>query len=349
MVREISIEEAIDSGALFVDVRSEGEYAEATIPGAINVPLLRNEERAQVGTVYKKKGAENARELGLEIVSPRLPELVSDFREISPRGPMVVFCWRGGLRSKSVTSVLETMGIQTARLTGGYKAYRRYVNDYFNRPLPHKIVVLHGLTGVGKTEVLYNLKQIGAPAIDLEGLANNRGSVFGNIGMPPQPSQKNFEGQLVAELKRVEDTGHAIVECESRRIGRILLPESLVRGMREGLHILLYCSMAHRVKRLVDIYAEGSDINREQLKAAITSLEQRVGKAKTGELKAMVEEGRFAEVAEYLLREYYDPLYRYPEGPDENYDLSVDTADPEQAAEKIGDYLSRYNIAISGR
>lgn len=349
MVREISIDEAIDTGAFFVDVRSEGEFAEATIPGAVNLPLLRDEERAQVGTVYKNNGAEKARELGLEFVSPRLPELVREFRDLSRRRPLVVFCWRGGLRSKSVTSVLETMGIPTTRLIGGYKAYRRYVNDYLNRPLPHKIVVLHGLTGVGKTEVLNHFNRIGGSAIDLEGLANNRGSVFGNIGMPPQPSQKNFEGELVAELRRVEASGYAVVECESRRIGRILLPESLIKGMREGLHILLYCSMAHRVQRLVDIYAEGSDMNREQLKAAISSLEQRVGKAKAGELKDMVGEGRFAEVAEYLLREYYDPLYRYPGGPDPKYDLSVDTADPKQAAEEIRDYLFRYNIITSGR
>lgn len=349
MVREISIDEAINESASYIDVRSEGEFSEATIPGAFNVPLLRDEERAQVGKIYKADGADRARELGLEIVSPRLPEMVKEFQELARRGPLVVFCWRGGLRSKSVTSILETMGIPAVRLIGGYKAYRRYVNEYLDRTLPHKIIVLHGLTGVGKTEVLENLQQMGVSAIDLEGLAHNRGSVFGNIGMPPQPSQKNFEGWLVAELRRVEKSGYAVVECESRRIGRILLPDSLVSGMRDGLHILLYCSMAHRVRRLVEIYTTGSDRNREQLRTAISSLEQRVGRVKTGELLALVDEDRFAEAAEFLLRGYYDPLYRYPEGPDDKYDLSVDTGSPLQAAEEIKAYLSGYFITTSRR
>lgn len=349
MVREISIDEAINESAFFIDVRSEGEFTEATIPGAINVPLLRDEERAQVGKVYKGEGAEKARELGLEIVSPRLPALVRELQDISRRGPLVVFCWRGGLRSKSVTSILETMGIPAVRLIGGYKAYRRNVNEYLNSSLLHKIVVLHGLTGVGKTEVVKNLQRMGVSAIDLEGLAHNRGSVFGNIGMPPQPSQKNFEGRLAAELRRVENSGYALVECESRRIGRILLPDALVRGMREGLHILLYCSMAHRVRRIVEIYTSGSDRNREQLSAAISSLEQRLGKAKAAELQTMVNEDHFAEVAEFLLREYYDPLYRYPDCPDDTYDLSVDTGNPQQAAEAIKEFLSGYIITTSRR
>jgi len=340
MVREVAIDEAIDAGACFVDVRSPGEFTEATIPGAVNIPLLRDDERAQVGKVYKKEGADKARELGLTLVSPRLPELVREFSGLVRQGPVVVFCWRGGLRSKSMTSVLETMGLPVVRLTGGYKAYRRFVNNYLNRPLPHKIVVLHGLTGVGKTEVLLHLQQSGVSAIDLEGLAHNRGSVFGNIGMPPQPSQKMFEGRLATELRRVEKTGYAVVECESRRIGRIILPQSMVDGMREGLHILLYCSMEKRVERIVEIYATGSDRNRELLREAISSLERRVGKAKVAELQAMVDEGRFAEVAVYLLREYYDPLYRYPNSPDDGYDLSVDTGDPQQAAEIIREFIS---------
>lgn len=349
MVKEISIDEAIDTCAFFVDVRSEGEFTEATIPGAVNIPLLRDEERALVGKVYKEEGAQKARDLGLKFVSPRLPALVREFNEISRQGPLVVFCWRGGLRSKSVASVLETMGIQVARLIGGYKAYRRYVNEYLSRPLPQKIVVLHGLTGVGKTEVLEHLDRLGVSAIDLEGLAHNRGSVFGNIGMPPQPSQKDFEGRLAAELRRVEKSGYAVVECESRRIGRIILPPSLVNGMRAGLHILLYCSMDHRVKRIVDIYTSGSDRNREKLVEAISSLEQRLGKVKVGELKEMVKENCFAEVAGYLLREYYDPLYRYPDRPTDGYDLSVDSGDPQQAAEKIKEFLAGYTMTVSRR
>lgn len=341
MVKEISIDEAIDTNASFIDVRSEGEFAEATIPGAVNIPLLQDEARAQVGKVYKEEGAEIAKEMGLKLVSPRLPAMVREVREIARRQPVVVFCWRGGLRSKSFSSVLETMGIPVTRLIGGYKAYRRFVNNYLNRMLPHKIIVLHGLTGVGKTEVLQNLQRMGISAIDLEGLAHNRGSVFGNIGMPPQPSQKMFEGRLAAELRRVEQSGYAVVECESRRIGRIILPRSLTDGMRDGLHILLYCSMDCRVQRLVEVYTAGADCNREALSKAISALEKRVGKAKVGELTAMLHEDCYAEVAGFLLQQYYDPLYHYPSGPDAAYNLSVDAGNPLRAAKEIKEYITK--------
>ena len=155
MSKEITIQEALAlPGAKFVDVRSESEYNEATIPGAVNLPLLGDDERAVVGTAYKQQGVEDARILGFDIVSPKLPQMVRAFQELSLQEPLIVFCWRGGMRSQSICAVLESVGLPAYRLAGGFKAYRRYVNDYLSRPLPHKVVVMHGLTGVGKTEVL---------------------------------------------------------------------------------------------------------------------------------------------------------------------------------------------------
>lgn len=340
MSREITIKEALAlPGLRFVDVRAESEYTEATLPGAVNIPLLKDEERSAVGTTYKQKGEREARTLGLDLVSPRLSEMVRQYREIAGDGPLAVFCWRGGMRSKSVSSVLEAIGIPVYRLVGGYKAYRRYVNEYLSRPLPHKIVVVHGLTGVGKTEVLQELRLMAMPAVDLEGLANNRGSVFGQIGMEPQPSQKMFEGLLVKELEFWSGLGYIIVECESRRIGRIILPELLVEAMRKGVRILTYCSVGTRLDRIKRIYGGGLGQDREGLKTAIRSLAQRLGKKRAAQFIQMVDEGELDEVVKYLLVNYYDPLYKYPDHPDEGYDLSVDTTDIQTAALKIKEFL----------
>ena len=226
MNRIIDIEEAVKmSAAIIVDVRSEGEYKEATIPGAINLPLLDNIQRALVGIAYKEQGPEAARRLGLEIIGPNLGRYVESFRRLDPGKGIILFCWRGGLRSKFVAELLDTMGLQVHRLKGGYKSYRRFVNDYLGRDtLPQQAIVLHGLTGVGKTEVLVQLRQAGLPVLDLEGLAQHRGSVYGKIGLPPSPSQKMFEALIVQELMQAEQAGVFVVECESRRLGKLLLP-----------------------------------------------------------------------------------------------------------------------------
>lgn len=340
MSREITVQEALAlPGAKLIDVRSASEFAEAAIPGALNLPLLRDEERTQVGLTYKRKGVDDARVLGLDFVSPRLPHMIEDYRNLSGTGPLVIYCWRGGMRSKSVCSLLESVGIPVYRLVGGYKAYRKYVNEYLDRPVPQKIVVIHGLTGVGKTELLQELRLIGVPAVDLEGLANNRGSVFGQIGMQPQPSQKMFDGLLVRELAFWEPLGYIIVECESRRIGRIILPVSLVDGMRSGLRILAYCALDKRIERIKRIYAGNYEESRGELKDAVNSLGQRVGKKRVAEFSRMIDRGELDEVVEYLLINYYDPLYKYPCQPDTGYDLSVDTIDITRAAEKIHAFL----------
>ena len=342
MSNEITVQEALSMpGAKLIDVRSESEYAEATIPGAINLPVLHDSERVQVGTAYRKQGADDAKLLGLDFVSPRLPQMVKQYQELSSKESAVVFCWRGGMRSKSVCSFLEAAGMSVYRLAGGYKAYRRYVNEYLQEPLSHSVVVIHGLTGVGKTEVLYELRKFCEPAVDLEGLANNRGSVFGQIGLKPQPSQKMFEGLLVKELDYWEQTGHIIVECESRRIGRIILPEVLANAMQSGIHILAYCPIEERIQRIKRIYAGNLDSSKEDLKTAIMSLGKRLGKKKVGELTEFIDRGCLDEVVEYLLLKYYDPLYKYPSQPSQEYNLNVETTDIPRAAKTIKEYMNQ--------
>lgn len=341
MYKEITIREALQmKDAFLIDVRSEGEYAEATIPGSVNIPVFNNEERAAVGTSYHQEGPDTARRLGLELVSRKLPEKVAAVDKMAKDKNLAVFCWRGGQRSQFMASLLDTMGYPVYRVIGGYKAYRRYVNEYLGREeLTQRAVVLHGLTGVGKTDVLLRLGRKGLPILDLEGLARHRGSVYGKIGLPPSPTQKAFENNIVQFLDGIGEGGFFLVECESRRLGNLLVPPPVMRSIKNGNRILLYAAMEERVKRIREVYAGGPGDTIKELQDATASLEKRIGRARVGELNRMLAEHNFDAVFTYLLRDYYDPLYKYPDGPSPEYDLSVDTADLEKASDIIYDYV----------
>ncbi|HHX51780.1 MAG TPA: tRNA 2-selenouridine(34) synthase MnmH [Clostridia bacterium] len=343
MHKDIDIEEALGlENARFVDLRSPGEYTVDTIPGAFNLPLLNDEERKIVGTIYNEQGPYQAREAGLGIVAPKLPDLVRQLERIKIHHDLIIFCWRGGLRSKSVAQLLDLMGIFAYRLKGGYKAYRRHINTFFNEvQLQQIFVVLDGLTGTGKTEIVHRLEQEDWPVLDLEGLANHRGSVFGSIGLGEQPSQRRLESQIFVKLISFESRKIIVVEGESRRIGRLFIPEVVYRSMEAGKKVLVYSPMEVRVKRLVDDYAHGSQ---EQISAIFNSLsylQRRLGKRKVIELQRLLNDGQLEEVAEKLLREYYDVLYQHPEGPEAGYDLCVNSEDVEAAVRQIEAYLCK--------
>ncbi|MGI6491672.1 MAG: tRNA 2-selenouridine(34) synthase MnmH [Peptococcaceae bacterium] len=341
MVDVITIENALGiKDALWIDVRSEGEFAEATIPGAINVPVFENEERAAIGTLYHKAGPDPARRLALKLIAPKLPEIVSKVDQIAKDKKLVVFCWRGGQRSEFMAGLFDTMGYSVYRVLGGYKSYRRYVNKYLDRQeLTQKAIVLYGLTGVGKTEALRELAKRGMPALDLEGLAMHRGSVYGKIGLPPSPSQKAFEGYLVEFFTAIGDNSYFIVECESRRIGNLLVPPPVMASMAEGSKILLYAPIEERVKRIRAVYTEGPDHNIKELQAATGALVKRLGRNKVAALNHMLDSGDFEPVITYLLQKYYDPCYKYPQEPDDKYDLCVDTTDMHRAIDKIVEFI----------
>ncbi|OPY57215.1 MAG: tRNA 2-selenouridine synthase [Pelotomaculum sp. PtaU1.Bin035] len=343
MYRDITIEEVFELGEIIlVDVRSEKEYSEDTIPGAINIPLLNNEERASVGTVYRKEGPEPAKRLGLDLVSPKLDGKVAVIDELAHDKKVVIFCWRGGLRSEFIASYLDSKGYPVVyRITGGYKAYRRYVNEYLKQHgLPLKAVVLHGLTGVGKTDLLVRLKQKGIPVLDLEGLARHRGSVYGKVGLPPSPAQKAFESGIVQLLRSACRKGLFVVECESRRLGNLLVPPMVMDFIRGGYRVLVYASLENRAKRIREVYTGGSDFYIEELQKATSSLANKLGRARVEEFNRLIADNDYGHVISYMLKYYYDPLYNYPDSTSEGYDLCVDTADFEKAVDKIHMFIA---------
>ena len=339
MIKEINIQDlkTLDHPIL-VDVRSEGEFAEATLPGAVNLPLFDNLERAQIGTTYTQTTPGLARELGLRIISPKLPQLVKKVEELSKNGPLVLFCWRGGTRSKALATVVDLMGIPIYRLLGGYKAYRNQVLEYFQTKLPFQVVVLRGNTGVGKTELLEQLQRDGYPAIDLEKLANNRGSVFGAIGLGNPPSQKKFDGLLYEELIALSKFSYIIVECESKRIGRVTLPINFYTAMQEGKQVLHYDSLENRVQRLLTEYTSVPDALHE-IGAALEKLIKTLGHVKVRELRTLLETGCLDVFTERLLVEYYDKLYAYSNEPSSDYAFYLNYLEPEKALRELEDYL----------
>lgn len=353
MSKDITIEDVLAMpDAVIVDVRSEGEFCEDTIPGAVNIPLLNNLERALVGTAYKNESPVKARRLGLDLVSPKLPGMLKEYElQLSRGNGIVLFCWRGGLRSQFVAYMLDLMGFEVYRINGGYKAYRKYVNSYLEGDLPQRAVVLHGLTGVGKTDLLHGLAEKGIPVLDLEGLARHRGSVFGKIGLEASPSQKNFEGLIVESLRQAEQKGIFVVECESRRLGKLLVPQTVMKAMKKGYGILLYASIQHRIRRSVMEYVNGPGFDVQSLIVAVESISKYLGKVKAEKLIALLSEGRYEEAVDILLVDYYDPLYKYPSGPDSSYDLSVDTGNLDSAVETVAGYITglpEYGVPVGG-
>jgi len=340
MVQDISVNElSALAKAVLVDVRSEKEFAEGTIPGAVNIPLFNNEERAIIGTIYTQESPKKAMEIGLEIASSKLPSLYKQVEMLAGKGPVMLFCWRGGMRSKSLAVVLELMGLSVYRLSGGYKAYRRSIVDFFSAELPYHVVVLRGNTGTGKTEALQKLKSEGYPVIDLESLSNNRGSVFGYIGLGPQPSQKQFETMLYEQIMNYSEYPYLVVECESKRIGRITLPDSLYTAMQEGTQILFYDSLDNRAKRLVKEYTQMSQAA-DDLGKALERLKKRLGKANLDKLAVMLEKQEYEDFARMIIVEYYDPLYGYPNQDSGDFDLCICNNSTETSVKKLQEYLN---------
>jgi tRNA 2-selenouridine synthase len=329
-----------------IDVRSPCEFAAERIPAAINVPLLDDDERAQVGTSYAKDGEIVARRLALRIISPKIPAIVDRILELkSQDSSLVVHCWRGGLRSEAVVSFLAIVGIDTWRLKGGYKAWRRHVlsrfeaNDY-NFPS----YILHGQTGTGKTEIMLQLSRLGAQVLDLEKLCNHRGSVFGDFGLGEQPTQKNFEGELFEQIESF-DQRPVFIEAESRKVGKLMVPDVILKRIQSGRKILVTCPIKARIQRLMDDYLP--IINEqflEQTLEVVSSLKERIGKEAVMQIRKLTEQGKLQEALELLLVQYYDPMYNKHIEQNQPFDLTVVGNNPVAAAKRIYEWSMKSNV-----
>lgn len=295
------------NNSILIDVRSPGEFTEATIPGAVNIPLYSDEERKIIGTVYTKESVEKAKKLGVEAASRNLPQIYDKISELKKEyDTLVLFCARGGMRSSSLVSLFIPLGINTCKLSGGYKSYRAYINQELPRLTADvKFVVIHGNTGVGKTNILKMLKSMGKDVLDLEECANHRGSLLGSVGLGSQNSQKQFESLVFENLKnRKNDL--VFVEGESKRIGRVVIPEFLFQAMEKGTHIKVEADIDYRVKNIYEEYVGKND---NELIEALNLLRKHISSKKIDKYIEMVKNNEFEEVIRELMTKYYDPMY----------------------------------------
>lgn len=304
MERVVSdVAEFVRLGIPIVDVRAPIEFAKGHIPGAINIPLLDNEDRHHVGLCYRQNGHHAAVQLGLERVGPKMANLAQRGRDIAENGQLAVYCQRGGKRSQSMSWLWSQLGLQVHRLDGGYKSFRSWTTALLQQP--REYLVLAGGTGVGKTELLHELSDLGEPVVDLEGFAHHKGSAFGAIGESPAPSQGHFENLLAMELFRIGEGAPIWIEAESRRIGTCQIPDGLWLNMQEAMRIYIELDSDQRIERLCRDYQAAT---KAELIRALNAIRKRLGpEAYQNALKDLDEDNRAGVVAKVLF--YYDRLY----------------------------------------
>ena len=294
-----------------IDVRSPAEFAEDHIPGAINLPVLNDEERATIGTIYKQESPFKAKKLGAALVSANIARAIRE--TLIDRGKdyrPLVYCWRGGQRSMSLATVLARIGWQTTVIEGGYKTYRKWVRKTIEEKCRAlNLVVLAGLTGTGKTDILEQLHTRGEQVIDLEGLARHRGSLLGADPEQPQPSQKYFESLLAKTIAGFSPEKTTWVESESNKIGNIHCPESLWQNMKTADMIAISAPLDARVDYLLAQYPHMTD-SPELLKKKIGLLQHRHGKEQIEEWLDLIDRKKWKSFVRSMLEKHYDPGYR---------------------------------------
>ncbi|HEY1038553.1 MAG TPA: tRNA 2-selenouridine(34) synthase MnmH [Bacteroidia bacterium] len=290
---------------LIVDVRAPIEFFKGHIVNAVNVPLFDDIERAEIGTIFKQKGKETAVTRGLEIVSPKMVSFVNQVKSLAKNKKVYVYCFRGGMRSNSFAWLMNTSGLQAQILKGGYKAYRNHVLNYFENP--GSIILLGGKTGSGKTDVLKELGKQQYPIVDMENLANHKGSAFGAINEQKQNPQQVFENNLFQKFIDNKSERPYLLEDESQNIGYNKIPQPLWQQMKKSPIIKLNVPLELRIKKLVDDYAT-TDI--DALKVCVQRIAQQLGPLNTKLCMMHLSHGQLEDVARLSLM-YYDKAYDY--------------------------------------
>jgi len=334
LYKEITIQQYLEKAqkVQIIDVRSPKEFNHAHIPGAVNMPLFDDTERAIVGTAYKQEGREIAILKGLEIVGPKMSTMVAEIKERFSDKSIILHCWRGGMRSKSVATLFSFCGIRTEVIIGGYKSYRQEVQKLFLQNFEY--FILGGRTGSAKTKILQELNKIGEQVIDLEKLANHKGSAFGELGEDPQPTTEMFENLLFEELRFLETNKKIWLEDESHLIGTVFIPETIWQQMRTAP--VIYCNFPteERLKFLVETYGH---FEKEGVINSLNKIAKRLGGQHAKAALEFYEAGNLYEATKLVLV-YYDKSYNYglSQRISENiYEIKMNFIVPAKNAEEI--------------
>ncbi len=334
----VSIDDFLKASGPILDVRSPGEYAQGHIPDAISFPLFSNEERAQVGICYKQQGRDQAVELGFEIAGPKFADFIRQAKAITTPAPGIapdrqvrIHCWRGGMRSGAIAWTLNLAGFHTITLQGGYKAFRQWVRRTV--ATPKNIILLGGMTGTAKTNILHAIAQQGEQMLDLEGHASHRGSSFGGVCLPPQPSTEQFENLVASAWHQFDPQRPIWIEAESRRIGTCRIPPELFEQMEAAFALEITRPIAERLALLVDIYGQADPA---ELIAATERIRKRLGGKSTQEAISLIQAGDLTAAFAILLT-YYDRTYRYGLAQRKRVvpEIEVSGLSAEQAAERL--------------
>ncbi len=299
----------LDQFDCIIDARSESEYALDHIPGAINCPVLSDEERIRVGTMYKQVNAFEAKKIGAALVAKNIARHLEENWFDKPREwKPLIYCWRGGNRSGSLAHILAKIGWPAIQLDGGYKAYRAHVSADLAEVPAQQFRVICGTTGSGKSRLLEVLDSIGAQVLDLEQLAAHRGSVLGNLPSQPQPSQKMFETLVWAKMRSFDPALPVFVESESKKVGNLRVPDAVMEKMRQSPCVSLTLSRPNRVRLLMEDYHHFTD-SPDTLNTQLECLVKLHGRAKIDGWKAMADSGAMPALVDDLLVDHYDPAY----------------------------------------
>ena len=321
-----------------IDVRTPAEFSDGHITGAINIPIFSNEERAIVGTKYKQESRDTAIAKALEYIAEKTDHYFDELQKLVESKEICIYCWRGGFRSEGMGHLFQTAEKKVYRLHGGYKAYRNFVLDSFK--IKYKLIVIGGMTGSGKTEILEEIGKTNEQMLDLEGIANHKGSAFGALGQADQPTTQQFENDLAAQLSKFDFQKNIWLEDESRMIGRVKIPDDLFSQIRTTTVIKIEVSKDNRINRLIKDYA---NFNKPDLINSITNISRRLGGLNTKLAIEAIEENDYYKATNIIL-DYYDKTYTY--GLEKRKDqtvlsLKLDEDDVKTNAKKVIEFMKR--------
>ena len=328
MLQKIQIEKALElQNAIFIDTRTPKEYENDHILGAINLPLLDNQEHHEVGIIYKQISQDKAIEKGMKFYASKIPSIYEAIRNHKEKN-LVIYCARGGMRSGIIANLLDSIGFTVYKIENGYKGFRNYmVKRLSNYQIKPKVVMLYGLTGTGKTEILKKLDN----SVDLEGLAQHRGSLMGALGLKPN-SQKKFENLLLKRLEELQDEEYIFIEGESRRIGDSIIPEFLYKAMLKGIKVNVTRSLDQRAKAMVDEYFLPEHV--DEIKKIVMMFQRVISNKNKEKIVESISQRDYFTASKMIFEFYYDPLYEHTLN-QMDFVFEIDADDIDQAVEEL--------------